>query len=174
MNSIQKLILSKSGSPQFLDTLDGDKCHTDTSKCIIKSFDFPDTILYKKYHMFNENSGNVISDASFSNFSKNLIDYKISLAQQEESKLNTKSLFSKYIFLLLIVIITIIMVILNITNSDIVTAEILISYIIFLVLVIFVTSNYFNVDYGPLNKFLMLDLGSAGNRNIFKSPGYKA
>ena len=24
------------------------------------------------------------------------------------------------------------------------------------------------------NKFLMLDLGSAGNRNIFKSPGYKA
>ena len=54
------------------------------------------------------------------------------------------------------------------------TAEILIGYLIFLVLIIFITSNYFNVDYGPLNKFLRLHLGNAGSRNIFQTPGYSA
>ena len=36
---------------------------------------------------------------------------------------------------------------------NIVTTEILISYIIFIILIIFITSKFFNIDYGPLNKF---------------------
>ena len=111
-------------------------------------------------------------DASLNEVNNNLKEFKNVLAQENETSLETKSTFITYLFFIIILIITSIMIILNFIKPDIVTAEILIGYLIFLVLIIFITSNYFNVDYGPLNKFLTLQLGNAGSRNIFQTPGY--
>ena len=124
--------------------------------------------------VYNHILQNTISDSSYADFSANLYNFKLSSAQQNESGLATISTYIKYLFLIVIIIVTVIMIFMNITNPDVVTAEILISYIIFLVLLIFVTSNYFNVDYGPLNKFFSLHLGNAGDRNVFQSLGYSA
>lgn len=113
-----------------------------------------------------------LPDASLNEVNDNLRELKNVLAQENETSLETKSTFITYLFFIIILIITSIMIILNFIKPDIVTAEILIGYLIFLVLIIFITSNYFNVDYGPLNKFLRLHLGNAGSRNIFQTPGY--
>ena len=124
--------------------------------------------------VYNHILQNTISDSSYADFSANLYNFKLSSAQENESGLATISTYIKYLFLIVIIIVTVVMIFMNITNPDVVTAEILISYIIFLVLLIFVTSNYFNVDYGPLNKFFSLHLGNAGDRNVFQSLGYSA
>ena len=113
-----------------------------------------------------------LPDASLNEVNDNLRELKNVLAQENETSLETKSTFITYLFFIIILIITSIMIILNFIKPDIVTAEILIGYLIFLVLIIFITSNYFNVDYGPLNKFFRLHLGNAGSRNIFQTPGY--
>ena len=115
-----------------------------------------------------------LPDASLNEVNDNLRELKNVLAQENETSLETKSTFITYLFFIIILIITSIMIILNFIKPDIVTAEILIGYLIFLVLIIFITSNYFNVDYGPLNKFFRLHLGNAGSRNIFQTPGYSA
>ena len=75
----------------------------------------------------------------------------------------------QYLILIVIFIISVIMIILNITNPDIITAEILTGYILLIILIIFITSRFFNVDYGIFNKFFTLHLGSAGSRNNFES-----
>lgn len=99
-------------------------------------------------------SNNIISEELYAEFSNNLIDHDLNLAKQTESELNLTSILSKYMFFIVSLIITIIMIVLNITNPNIITAEILISYIIFFVLIIFITSNYFNIDYKSFNNFL--------------------
>ena len=139
-------------------------------QCISGSFQ-GDNYLAKVYNNILQNT---ISDSSYADFSANLYDFKLSTAQENESGLATTSTYIKYLFLIVIIIVTVVMIFMNITNPDVVTAEILISYIIFLVLLIFVTSNYFNVDYGPLNKFFSLQLGNAGDRNVFQNLGYSA
>lgn len=139
-------------------------------QCISGSFQ-DDNYLAKVYNNILQNT---ISDSSYADFSANLYNFKLSSAQENESGLATISTYIKYLFLIVIIIVTVVMIFMNITNPDVVTAEILISYIIFLVLLIFVTSNYFNVDYGPLNKFFSLQLGNAGDRNVFQNLGYSA
>ena len=88
-------------------------------------------------------------------------------AIEKESNLNNISTYTQYILLIIVVIISIIMFILNITSPNIITPEILTGYLIFIVLVLFFTSKYFNVNYGIFNKFFSLQLGNSGSRNIF-------
>ena len=156
------------GGIEFTSTSPDYKC--DDRDCIEQSFE-DSNYLGQVFNTFKQNS---ITDSSYADFSKNLYNFKMAIAEEQESKMDTTSTYIKYLLLILIIIITVIMFFLNITNPDIVTAEVLISYIIFLVLLIFFTSNYFNVDYGPLNKFLSLHLGNAGDRNVFQSIGYSA
>lgn len=114
----------------------------------------------------------VVPDKLLKNVNNNFDELKNVLAQENETSLENTSTFIIYIFFIILLIISSVIIILNFIKPDIVTPEILIGYIIFLVLIIFITSNYFNVDYGPLNKFLTLHLGNAGSRNIFQTPGY--
>lgn len=142
----------------------------DISYCIATSF-ADRNYLASTRDRFTEN---LLNDASINELDMTLDEYKNTLAQNNESSLQTTSTYIIYLFFILVLIITAIMITLNIIKPDIITAETLIGYIIFLVLIIFVTSNYFNVDYGPLNKFLNVHLGNAGSRNIFQNIGYSA
>ena len=156
------------GNIEFTSTTPDYQCND--RECIEQSFE-DSNYLGQVFNSFKQNS---VSNSSYADFSKNLYNFKMAIAEEQESKMDTTSTYIKYLLLIVIIIITVIMFFLNITNPDIVTAEVLISYIIFLVLLIFFTSNYFNVDYGPLNKFLSLHLGNAGDRNVFQSIGYSA
>ncbi len=142
------------------------ECKNNEEHCISSAFNLPDTLLNNTY--------NKIETVSISDISKNLNtelikDYKNELAIENESSLNTKSITMQYLILIVIFIISVIMIILNITNPDIITAEILTGYILLIILIIFITSRFFNVDYGIFNKFFTLHLGSAGSRNNFES-----
>lgn len=122
--------------------------------------------------IFNSINDNTIETNTINEIKDNLGTYKNILAESNESSLNTQSKFLQYLLFLVVLIITVIIIIISITNPDIISSEMLVGYIIFLALVLFVTSNYFNVDYGPLNKFLTLHLGNAGDRSVFVDNNY--
>ena len=114
--------------------------------------------------MYQELSNNTIDEMSYDEYNNSLGDYEISAARQQESGMETDSTYMKYFMLIIVVIMTLIMFFLNMTNPDIVTAEIIIGYIVFLLIILFLTSQYFNVDYGPLNRMFSMQLGDAGSR----------
>ena len=142
----------------------------DRDECLAQSFR-NGNYLGSTRDMFTEN---LLNDASLNEIDFTIDEYKNTLAQNNESSLQTTSTYIIYLFFILVLIISVIIITLNIIKPDIITAETLTGFIIFLVLIIFVTSNYFNVDYGPLNKFLTFHLGNAGSRNIFQNIGYSA
>lgn len=115
-------------------------------------------------NMYTEFSNNTLDGLTYLTYTQSLDDYKQSLAQQEESSMETISTYMKYFMLIIVIVITLIMFFLNMTNPDIVSAEMMIGYIVFLIIIIFVTSRYFNVDYGPLNRMFSVELGEAGSR----------
>ena len=118
-------------------------------------------------NVFSELSANTITESSYNQYTKNVLNYNESLAKVEESKLETISTSMIYLLLVVVLIITLVMFFLNITNPDIITAEILIGYIIFIVIIVFFTSKFFNVDYGIFNQFFSLQLGESGSRSVF-------
>lgn len=115
-------------------------------------------------NMYTEFSNNTLDGLTYLTYTQSLDDYKQSLAQQEESSMETISTYMKYFMLIIVIVITLIMFFLNMTNPDIVSAEMMIGYIVFLIVIIFITSKYFNVDYGPLNRMFSVELGEAGSR----------
>ena len=118
-------------------------------------------------NVFSGLSANTITESSYNQYTKNVLNYNESLAKVEESKLETISTSMIYLLLVVVLIITLVMFFLNITNPDIITAEILIGYIIFIVIIVFFTSKFFNVDYGIFNQFFSLQLGESGSRSVF-------
>jgi ABC-type sugar transport system permease subunit len=142
--------------------------HTDNTfcnngNCITQSFDDGNYL----GNAFSQLSANTITEISYNQYNTNVSNYNESLAKVEESKLKTISTSMIYLLLVVVLIITLIMFFLNITNSDIITAEILIGYIIFIVIIVFFTSKFFNVDYGVFNQFFSLQLGESGSRSVF-------
>lgn len=137
-------------------------------------FETSGTLLYNTYNSLNDSISNYLGtdtkdiDLSYTIYNKEL---QQETAIENESSLNNKSTYTQYMLLIVIVIISIVMFVLNISQPSIITAEILTGYLIFLVLVLFITSKFFNVDYGIFNKFFSLQLGNSGSRNMFSPVG---
>ena len=141
-----------------------EECSGNSTNCFFES---SGSLINKLKQKFSEST---ISEISANNISNLDNSYNEILAIEKESSLNTKSTTLQYLILTVIFIISVIMFILNITNPDIITAEILTGYILFIAIIIFITSKFFNVDYGIFNKLFSLHLGNPGDRNIFQSP----
>lgn len=172
LSNVINQIINRSGNPSYVSSLDGSACSSINERdCVNAASNEMSTLFGNSVSEF-DNSNFRVSDASLSNFDASMDEYRFTLAEENESSLNNKSIFVKYLFLTIVLIITVIIIVLHIVSPSIVTPEILTSYIIFLVIIIFITSNYFNVDYGPLNKFFLLDLGTPGNRNVINKIGY--
>lgn len=153
---INEITLNSDICLNYIDKFDDTHCSQDISNCITVGIETSGNILNSTISKYNEYKNDLSNNNTTHNIALN--NYKEILELQNNSELDVKSIFSKYLFLCIVFIITIIMFILNLTTPDIITSEILISYIIFIVLIIFVTSKYFNVDYGPLNSILSLQL----------------
>lgn len=160
-NLITRNMNTTLGGINFTGSLD-DNTYCNSGNCITQSFNDGNYL----GNVFSELSANTITEISYNQYTTNVSNYNESLAKVEESKLKTISTSMIYLLLVVVLIITLIMFFLNVTNSDIITAEILIGYIIFIVIIVFFTSKFFNVDYGVFNQFFSLQLGESGSRSV--------
>lgn len=95
-----------------------------------------------------------LSDTSIHDLYRSSISgYETTLANFKDTDLDFKSNFLLYLFLIIVIIIAVILVILSITNPDIVTAELVIGYVIFIALILFLGSKYFNLFKEDVNKY---------------------
>ena len=76
-----------------------------------------------------------VTDSSANAFNKQLANYETTSAELDETKLDYTSTFMLYIFLTIVLVIALILAILTMTNPDIVSAEIVIGYVIFISLI---------------------------------------
>lgn len=72
------------------------------------------------------------------------LSYNTTLGEFEDTKLDYKSNFLISIFLTLVVVIAIILVILSVTNPDIISAELIIGFVILIAAIVFFGTKYFN------------------------------
>ena len=167
IKELQKDIINRINVGDFIGQMNGhDGSYVDLSYV----FNTPGTILYNTYNSLDSSLSTYLGiDTSDIDMSYNIYNKEVDKerAIEKESNLNNISTYTQYILLIIVVIISIIMFILNITSPNIITPEILTGYLIFIVLVLFFTSKYFNVNYGIFNKFFSLQLGNSGSRNIF-------
>jgi len=76
-----------------------------------------------------------VTDSSANAFNKQITDYETTSAELDETKLDYTSTFMLYIFLTIVLVIAVILAILTMTNPDIVSAEMVIGYVIFISLI---------------------------------------
>jgi hypothetical protein len=100
---------------------------------------FYDTI---EKHTISEASYNLLLNTNITGGSS---AYQSNLDKNDETHIEYKSTHLRTLFVTIILIITIILVVLSITNPTIISVEILISYVTFIILLIFIGSKYFKL-----------------------------
>ena len=98
-----------------------------------------------------------VTDSSANAFNKQLANYETTSAELDETKLDYTSTFMLYIFLTIVLVIAVILAILTMTNPDIVSAEIVIGYVIFISLITYFLYGQQKVEKNVSNELFKGD-----------------
>ena len=109
--------------------------------------DKPDDQTYQQFYDDSQYINDFIKFIDAPEYPQKIIgeaSYNTTLAEFEDTKLDYKSNYLISIFLTLVVVIAIILIILSVTNPDIISAELIIGFVILIAAIVFFGTKYFN------------------------------